>query len=352
MSHTTTTELSLRKDGADEAIVNFRGVTNDNLDIIDSAYGQSLDNVASVEGSTASTNHAVGTYLIQNGILYKVTSAITSGENIVSGTNVIQISISDIILALNDSIQALENLTGKYTTNNAYRGKSLGSGTSFANASTSEQRAAISNGTFSGLFVGDYWTINSTVYRIADSDYWYRSGDTDTNVHHLVIVPDKNWGNASMNSTNITTGAYCGSNMYTSSSSPLGTARSTIASDFGGYLLNHKEYLPKTVDSTGAQSEGQWVSSTVELMNELMVYGCFIHAKPTTSNQHLYTIDKAQLALFRLNPGMVNLRYNYWLRDVVSSANFARVLSLGVAGNNAASGSNGVRLAFGIKGTT
>lgn len=162
----------------------------------------------------------------------------------------------------------------------------------------------------------------------------------------MVIVPDKNWGDASINSR-----AYCGSNMYTSSSSPLGIAHSTIASDFGGYLLNHIECLAKTVNSTGAQSETQWISSTVELMNEPMVYGCFIRTKPTTSAQHLSTIDKAQLALFRLNPGMVNLRYNYWLRDVVNSTAFAVVSGNGDAYANSASVSRGVRPAFGIKDT-
>ena len=94
------------------------------------------------------------------------------------------------------------------TVNNAYRGKSLGSGTTFANASTAAQRAAIADGSFAGLFCGDYWTVNGTVYRIADSDYWYGTGDSSTTTHHLVIVPDKNWGNGGMNSTDTTTGAY------------------------------------------------------------------------------------------------------------------------------------------------
>lgn len=87
-------------------------------------------------------------------------------------------------------------------------------------------------------------------------------------------------------------------------------------------------------------------------MNEPMVYGCFIHAKPTSGVGHLYTIDKAQLALFRLNPAMVNLRYSYWLRDVVSSSDFADVANFGRAGNSGASYTGyGVRPAFPVKGT-
>ena len=169
-----------------------------------------------------------------------------------------------------------------YGKSGSYRGASLGSGTSFAAASSAAQRAAISDGTFTGLFVGDYWTINNRIYRIADFNYWKRSGDSDFNTNHIVIVPDANFGNSVMNDTNITTGAYVGSKMYTSSDSMLNAARNTISNDFGSYLASHKEYLPNAVDSSGAQSAGAWYDSCVELMNEPMVYGCFIHAKPTS----------------------------------------------------------------------
>ena len=239
-----------------------------------------------------------------------------------------------------------------YGKSGSYRGASLGSGTSFAAASSAAQRAAISAGTFEGLFIGDYWTINNRVYRIADFNYWKRSGDSDFNTNHIIIVPDVNFGNSSMSDSNTTAGAYVGSKMYTSSDSMLNAARNTISNDFGSYLASHKEYLPNAVDSSGAQSAGAWYSSTVELMNEPMVFGCFIHAKPTSGVGHLYTIDKSQLALFRLNPAMVNLRYRYWLRDVISSSAFASVTDYGGASSNDASTSwIGVRPAFAVKGT-
>lgn len=230
-----------------------------------------------------------------------------------------------------------------------YRGANLGSGSTFAAASTDSQRAAIADGSFTGLFIGDYWTVNGRVYRIADFNYWKRSGDTDFNTNHIVLVPDASFGNGAMNSTNITTGAYVGSEMYTDSSSVLNTARSAISSAFGSYLATHREYLPNAV-TDGAQSAGAWIDSTVDLMNEPMVYGCFIRTK-ADSGSHLNTIDKAQLALFRLNPAMVNLRYSYWLRDVVSATTFALVTSYGFATNLSASGSRGVRPAFAVKGT-
>ena len=262
-----------------------------------------------------------------------------------------KISVKELSQALADKLPFNAYSVGVgYGKSGIYRGANLGSGTTFSAASTAEQRASIANGTFKGLFIGDYWTVNNVVYRIADFNYWKRSGDTDFNTNHIVLVNDNSFGNDVMNDTNITTGAYLGSKMYTDSSSVLNTAKTKIATDFGSFLATHRLYLPNTVDSTGAQSAGTWVDSTAELMNEPMVYGCFHHAKPTSSVGHLYTCDKAQLALFRLNPAMVNLRYYYWLRDVVSSAIFAGVNYYGGADYDGASASRGVRVAFPVKG--
>ena len=236
-----------------------------------------------------------------------------------------------------------------YGKSDLYRGANLGSGSTFATASTAAQRAAIASGTFEGLFIGDYWTVNNVLYRIADFNYWKRSGDGDFNTNHIVLVPDASFGNDKMNDSNITTGAYVGSKMYSDSSSVLNAARSKIAADFGGYLATHKEYLENAV-SDGAQTAGAWYNSTVELMNELMVYGHHVYCRKS-NGVYLYTIDKAQLAMFKLNPALVNLRYSYWLRDVASAASFAAVGGNGDAGNGNTSNSGGVRPAFPVKGT-
>ena len=231
-----------------------------------------------------------------------------------------------------------------------YRGANLGTGATFAAASTSAQRSAIADGTFTGLFIGDYWTVNGRLYRIADFNYWNHSGDTDFNVNHIVIVPDANFGNDKMNNSDTTTGAYVGSKMYSDSSSILNTARTTITNDFGGYLAQHREYLANAV-TDGAESAGAWFDSTVELMNEWMVYGHANWTRQGSGKNYLYTIDKAQLALFRLNPAMVNLRYSYWLRNVASEIRFALVYDSGHATSYYASNSFGVRPVFAVKGT-
>ena len=54
--------------------------------------GMSIDdmqgNIAVIESSPATSAHAVGTYIVYNGILYKVTSAISANEQLVVGTNI------------------------------------------------------------------------------------------------------------------------------------------------------------------------------------------------------------------------------------------------------------------------
>lgn len=221
-----------------------------------------------------------------------------------------------------------------------YRGKNLGA------VVTEEQKANIKNGTFKGFFLGDYWTIGSYTWRIVDFDYWYNCGDTAFTTPHLVIMPDKPLYNAQMNETNITTGGYTGSLMYTEN---LDQAKTLAASAFGDLILTHREYLTNAV-TDGHASAGAWFDSTLDLPNEIMMYGCHVYAAMNNGTviPTNYTIGKTQLALFTVVPKLISNRATFWLRDVVSSANFALVNSYGTTGSVSASNSRGVRPVFAI----
>lgn len=221
-----------------------------------------------------------------------------------------------------------------------YRGKNLGA------VVTEEQKANIKNGTFKGFFLGDYWTIGSYTWRIVDFDYWYNCGDTAFTTPHLVIMPDKPLYNAQMNETNITTGGYTGSLMYTEN---LDQAKTLAASAFGDLILTHREYLTNAV-TDGHASAGAWFDSTLDLPNEIMMYGCHVYAAMNNGTviPTNYTIGKTQLALFTVVPKLISNRATFWLRDVVSSALFARVGIVGVTSYDGASGSYGVRPVFAI----
>ena len=220
-----------------------------------------------------------------------------------------------------------------------FRGKNLGT------ALTAVQKAAIKDGSFKGMFLGDYWSIGGRIWRIVDMDYWYNCGDTAFTSHHLVIMPDEALYNAQMNTTNVTTGGYVGSEMYKSN---LANAKTIVNAAFQGSVLTHREYLCNAV-ANGRPSGGAWFDSSIELPNESMMYG-HPHFSPTSDGSivpAIYTISKTQLALFMVCPRfIVNRSYNQWLRDVVSSASFAFVNGDGNTDCRGASNSLGVRPVF------
>ena len=268
-------------------------------------------------------------------------SELTQINELVSGNKLLigttdgnkAIAAEDALFAMLDSFAPVE------LRRVIFRGKNLGT------ALTAVQKAAIKDGSFKGMFLGDYWSIGGRIWRIVDMDYWYNCGDTAFTSHHLVIMPDEALYNAQMNTTNVTTGGYVGSEMYKSN---LANAKTIVNAAFQGSVLTHREYLCNAV-ANGRPSGGAWFDSSVELPNESMMYG-HPHFSPTSDGSTvpaIYTISKTQLALFMVCPKfIVNRSYNQWLRDVVSSAHFAVVAANGNTTSDVASGSHGVRPVF------
>lgn len=233
------------------------------------------------------------------------------------------------------------------THNMVYRGKALGTSV------TSEQWAAIKVGTFKDLYLGDYWSIGGMDYIIAAFDYWYKCGDTACNTHHAVVIPRSQLYTYKFNPTNTTEGGYVGSDLYKNG---LTQAKTTFNTAFGSaHILNHREYLVNAV-TNGKPTGSDWYDSTVDLMNENMVYGGrqFSPMPDGTDPWNTcrnYTIDKSQLPLFRLAPWMSFVRDQWcWLRDVVSAAGFANCNGFGNADCNGASYAGGVWPAVGLIG--
>ena len=222
--------------------------------------------------------------------------------------------------------------------NAIYRGKSLGSSVTIA------QYSAISAGTFDDMYIGDYWTIGGVNYRIAAFDYYLNCGDTSCTKHHVVLVPDTCLYNHVMNDTNITTGAYVGSKMYTEG---LEQAKTTIKAAFSGHVLSKRIYLSNAT-ANGKASAGAWCDSEVDLMCEHMVYGngVFSPVSDGTTVPNNYRVEKSQLPLFQHEPSRICNRVSWWLRDVISASAFALVNLNGAADYTIASLSSGVRPAF------
>lgn len=274
---------------------------------------------------------------------------LTAGDDslllIHDGTGVKTISTANFKKDLKEYMEGVNTILAQLTYDNAgahnsiYRGKNLGT------TVTEEQWEAISSGTFTDLYIGDYWVIGGVNWRIAAFDYYLNCGDTSFTKHHAVIVPDTCLYNAQMNTTNVTTGAYKGSAMYTAN---LTQAKSTINSAFGSsHVLSHRIYLSNAT-SNGRASAGEWTDSTVDLMCEHMVYGSGIFS-PVSDGSNVpnnYRVEKGQLPLFALEPSRICNRATWWLRDVITAAYFADVTGNGNAYYGSASASNGVRPAF------
>lgn len=274
---------------------------------------------------------------------------LTAGDDslllIHDGTGVKTISTANFKKDLKEYMEGVNTILEQLTYDNAgahnsiYRGKNLGT------TVTEEQWEAISSGTFTDLYIGDYWVIGGVNWRIAAFDYYLNCGDTSFTKHHAVIVPDTCLYNAQMNTTNVTTGAYKGSAMYTAN---LTQAKSTINSAFGSsHVLSHRIYLSNAT-SNGRASAGEWTDSTVDLMCEHMVYGSGIFS-PVSDGSNVpnnYRVEKGQLPLFALEPSRICNRAAWWLRDVITAAYFAYVSYYGNAYYNNASDSYGVRPAF------
>ena len=262
----------------------------------------------------------------------KATAAAASAASAIGTVQAVQESVIGLV-------PLLINNAGAH--NATYRGKNLGTSV------TAEQWAAIANGTFADLYIGDYWVIGGVNWRIAAFDYYYKTGDTSCTTHHAVIVPDTTLYTHVMNDTNTTYGGYVGSRMYTEG---LTQAKTTISDAFGAnHILTHRQALVNDV-TNGKPIGGGWRDSTVELMSEQNVYGgkIFVVGNDGSSVPYLYTVDKSQFPLFAHDPSMISNRQWFWLRDVVSAANFTCVNDYGAANSYVASKAVGVRPAFAI----
>jgi hypothetical protein len=70
-----------------------------------------IGSLAMIESSPATANHSAGSYLVYDGVLYKVRSAIAAGETLVPGTNITATTAGAELTSLNNG---LTNKFGRY----------------------------------------------------------------------------------------------------------------------------------------------------------------------------------------------------------------------------------------------
>jgi hypothetical protein len=124
----------------------------------------------------------------------------------------------------------------------------------------------------------------------------------------------------------------------------LAQAKTIIETAFGSaHILSHRELLSSATGGSGATA-WTWVDSSVDLISEVMAYGCKIWANAGFD----VGIDKEQLALFRHDVSRLTTRSSWWLRSVYTAAFFSVVDGRGNSNAYGASYSYGVRPAFAL----
>ena len=247
--------------------------------------------------------------------------------------------------------------------NNIFRGDDL-----FAKGYTIDDICAmISDGSFSDIYIGDYFTLSGSIenvpcfveqtrddgtkslvestqtvtyntkFRIAGLDTYLNTGDKAFTQHHAVIVPDGGIGSNRMNSTNTTTGGYTGSFMFTS---VLPVYNTHLDAKLNNHLLLHSEYLTNGVSGNSANS-CVWVTVKINLPSEPEIYGSTIFGGKYDNG-----LNYRQFPIFRLNPKYICNRNWFWCKSTAWNTSFAGVTSTGNANASGASSMGGVRPCF------
>ena len=259
-----------------------------------------------------------------------------------------------IVSALNNVTDAI-NSEGVITTsglshNGIYRGKNLGTFNSLAEFEAFLDEHKVSEGLFTDLYLGDYFTLKDGTYNkeweIAGFDTYLHKGDTEMTKHHLALIPKTNLLTSYMNATNDTTGAYYNSYMHQTVIPKVDTAMANI---LGSHLLERRALLANAMTKdiasgagagwTGASSGWAWYTVKSCLLSEVAVYG----SKVFSSSFYDVGEDCERLPIFQFK-GHSYTRQWFWLKAVASSSYFADAGSYGGAHYyNASNSSGGVR---------
>lgn len=219
-----------------------------------------------------------------------------------------------------------------------YGGRSLGT------SITEEMLANIRNGSFMGMLVGDYVTLDGNTFYIVDMDYWHREGLA---AHHIVVMPGINMDNVIMDDTGAANVTYYNSKLRTET---LPTVLNTLDGLFpGNIILEHLESLP-TKTEEGVESASIIVSTRVELPSEVMMFGHSTMSATAKNHEVLSngTYSKTQLALFMLHPESLLSNGTFWMRDDVASGYFSILWTEGLTGAASANTKRGVRPVFAV----
>lgn len=213
------------------------------------------------------------------------------------------------------SLYGMVNNTNVGVHNSLYRGASLGS-------SVAPYLQAIRNGSFSGLYLGDYWTYSGVTWRIVAFNYFINIGEPPFRQNHIVVVPDNSLFREAWSTTIPDQRSYV--------DSTLNQSTMTQASRMAESLFNRSNMVgvwtrvATGYDGNGAVKDWRWYNPHINIMDEAMLWGTSIFDDSLSRGIH-----HNQFPAFRLNPALVNIEGEYWLRERASAQTAVYMKSTG-----------------------
>lgn len=248
--------------------------------------------------------------------------------------------------------------------------RSIVRGNYLGNTMTSAQKAAIRDGSFEGLYLGDYWTFNNTNWRIVDFDYWMHSPGVNATspikIHHAVILPDdtRMMFAPTRPFTSARKTSNCGFDFSTASKNRVAAIANQAKLIFGtsGLLRRLVRYNTTLSAPRYAMNHANYYTDA-GMPSELMVLGAHNLGLPVGTHEY------GQLALYKndfrnfwmgQDQGLVTrpsgtAEYGpTWLQNQYTVDNWVAVLNTGLGASNPSNAANGttyqLRPVFGITG--
>lgn len=234
-------------------------------------------------------------------------------------TDVYQYPIADVYRPRDASTTAAQHITSRVGTSAcpfasntlinidtwdllAYK-RSVVRGNNLGATITNEQKQAIRDGSFEGLYLGDYWRKDNINWRIVDFDYWMNQEASTSPYkrvtrHHLVIVPDDTriaFG-AFRPFTSTRTAANGGWDFSTNGKSRLSSIATKAKTLFGtGGLLDRTFRLTTSFSVPRHAMNQKPYTMQATPLTEMQIYGARNFGLPQT------TTDFGQFALYKHN---------------------------------------------------
>ena len=187
--------------------------------------------------------------------------------------------------------------------NSVYRGKKLG------DSVTADQLSAISSGTYTDMYVGDYWENNGEKYYIAHFEYGFANSIT------CICKANVGTGNGKMTTSEGYKGAAIRSNLYS-------VTLPKLQAYFGSsHIKNKTTYISTGISTSGSGSVSLYddvLNSKVELLKCSMICGRN-DVVTLTSSGGSQMFCYPQLSIFRYVGQELLRGVDSWVQDIDNS---------------------------------